>query len=262
MKIFETSLPVFRGVYGNYWDDYCPIDEKGNQMSWERYDIDYKKMLENIGESTIDWLKNNTELFELVGIESMRFIGSWSPKEYNFHNDIIDIEVTVSNHSKLPAYIYDNYETFMEEIRYHHTSRDGYNSQTSNSIEEWREETNGFTNFEDNGNYLHFLLNVVCEIEEYKEVEAYYYWYEDIYESDFCTIQEMTWETVDLEQIFTENVEKIDWEYGDTQFIKADAVRKSSIFGTDWINEIDDNDKINLLESIGLEPEQFDYVAQ
>ena len=72
----------------------------------------------------------------------------------------------------------------------------------------------------------------------------------------------MTWETVDLEQIFTENVEKIDWEYGDTQFIKADAVRKSSIFGTDWINEIDDNDKINLLESIGLEPEQFDYVAQ
>ena len=87
----ETFLPVFKGCYGNYWEDYTPCDEYGDELSYERYEINSKDMLESIGKSIIGYLYNSTELFELLGIESMEFQSSYSPQFYNFSNDSINI---------------------------------------------------------------------------------------------------------------------------------------------------------------------------
>lgn len=262
METYEVKLPVFNGTYGNYWDDFVPCDETGDNLSYERYDIDHKKMMESIAEAVIDYIETYTDLWEVLGVKDAMYKNYYSPKEYNFANDKIYLYANIDT-KILSKYVYANKDIYTKEIYDHHTSRDGFVSFISNDIKEWEEETENFTNFEEKTlYYLDFILQIAAEIEGIEELSAYYHWCETVCQDEFCTIYDLTWETVDLEQIFIDNVDKIDWEYGDTQFIKADAVRKADVFGTDWLEELDDKDKINLLESIGLEPEQFEYVKQ
>lgn len=257
----DTFLPVFKGCYGNYWDDYRPYDEYGDELSYERYEIDSKAMLESIGKSIIGYLYNSTELFELLGIESMEFQSSYSPQFYNFSNDSINIEVT-ANTEILAKYVFENWDTYKEEVYKHHTSRDGFTSFKSNDIDEWAVETNNFTDFEDNEYYLGFIMQVASELECIKEVDAYYDWCESVNEDDFVTIHELTWETINLDAAFRDNLDKIDFTYGDIIFVKEKADNRAELFGTDWVDEIEDADRINLLEGLGLTPEQFEYVEQ
>lgn len=259
----DTFLPVFKGCYGNYWDEYTPYDEYGNELPWERYDIDSKAMLESIGKSVIDYLYHSTELFEKLGIEDMEYQSSYSPAYYNFSNDSINVEVTI-NTEYFSQYIYNNWDRYSKEIYDHHTSRDGFTSFQSNDIREWEAETSNFTYFDgsDSEYYLGFLLDIASQIEEIKEVDAYYDWCESADESDFCTINELTWETVDLDSVFRDNLDKIDFTFGDIIFVKEEAIKRAELFSTDWIDEIEDADKIEILEGLGLSPEQFEYVEQ
>ena len=255
----ETFLPVFKGMYGNYWDDYRPYDEHGDELSYERYEIDSKAMLESIGKSIIGYLYNSTELFELLGIEAMEFQSSYSPQFYNFSNDSINIEVT-ANTQVLARYVFENWDAYEEEIHKHHTSRDGFISFQSNDIQEWAVETSNFTDFEDNEYYLGFIMQVASELEEIEEVDAYYDWLEGVNQEDFVTIHELTWETIDLDAAFRDNLDKIDFTYGDLVFLKEEAEKRAELFSTDWVSEIEDADRINLLEGLGLTPEQFEYI--
>jgi hypothetical protein len=255
----ETFLPVFKGMYGNYWDDYTPYDDHGDGLPFERYEIDHKAMLESIGKSIISYLYHSTELFEKLGIEAMEYQSSYSPAFYNFSNDSINVEVII-NTEYFSQYVYNNWDRYSKEIHLHHTSRDGFISFQSNDIREWEAETSNFTYFEDSEYYLGFLLDIASQIEGIEERSAYYDWCESANESDFCTIKELTWETIDLDAAFRDNLEKIDFTYGDLVFLKEDAEKRAELFSTDWIDEIEDADRIEILEGIGLSPEQFEYV--
>lgn len=258
---YNAKLPVFRGTYGNYWDDYTPTDEHGDELPYERYDINHADQMKSIGKSIIDYLYHSTELFELTGIESMSYSSYYSPKFYNFENDEIYVDLTI-NTEILSKYIFENWDAYKEEVYKHHTSRDGFVSFKSNDIDEWAVETDNFTNFEDNEYYLGFILQIASEIEEIEERSAYYDWCESADKSDFCTIHELTWETIDLDAAFRDNLDKIDFTYGDLVFLKEDADKRAELFGTDWVDTIEDADRINLLEGLGLSPEQFEYVEQ
>jgi hypothetical protein len=258
---YNAKLPVFKGTYGNYWDDYCPTDGNGDELSYERYDINHAKMLESIGKCIASYLYHSTELFEMTGIESMSYSSYWSPMFYNFKNDEIYVDLTI-NTEYFSQYIYNNWDRFAQEIHDHHTSRDGFTSFKSNNIREWEDETSSFRNFEDNEYYLGFLLQVAAVIEDIEERSAYYDWCESVNESDFCTIHELTWETVDLDAIFRDNLDKVDFTFGDIIFLKEEADKRAELFGTDWVDEIEDADRIEILEGIGLSPEQFEYVEQ
>ena len=172
MEKFETFLPVFKGTYGNYWDDYCPKDEDGFDLPFDRYELNFKNFLESIGKSMISWLEQDTDLFDLAGLESIEFQSSHSPAYYNFSNDSINVLITIKNETKLLVYILENWDYFKKSIKQKHTSGDGFTSYYSNDINEWKDETNGFTDFSDNEYYLGFLLDVICEIEGYEEREA------------------------------------------------------------------------------------------
>jgi hypothetical protein len=255
----NAKLPVFRGTYGNYWGEYAPTDEHGDELSYERYDINHADQMESIGKSIASYLYHSTELFELTGIESMTYSSYWSPKFYNFENDEIFVDLTINTES-FSQYIFNNWDRYAEEIHRHHTSRDGFTSFQSNDINEWRAETSDFRNFEDNEYYLGFLLQIAAEIEDIEERSAYYDWSESVNESDFCTIHELTWDTVDLDAIFRDNLDKIDFTFGDIIFVKEEADKRAELFGTDWVDVIEDVDRIKILEGIGLSPEQFEYV--
>lgn len=260
MEKFETFLPVFKGTYGNYWDDYNPTDENGFDIPYERYELNFRAFLESIGRSMINWFESDTELFELAGIESMEFQSSHSPAYYNFSNDSINVSITIKNETRILLYILENWDYFKKRIKEEHTSRDGFNSNQSNDINKWKDETNGFTDFSDNEYYLGFLLDVICDIEGYEEKDAYWDWCEMANEEDFVTIEDVTWETINLDTAFRDNLDKIDFTYGDLVFLKEVADKRAELFSTDWVDEIEDEDKINLLEGLGLSPEQFEYV--
>ena len=110
----DTFLPVFKGCYGNYWEEFTPYDEHGEELPWERYDIDSKAMLESIGKGVITYLGMCTELWEKLGIEDMEFQSSYSPAYYNFSNDSINIEVTI-NTKILAEYVYNNWDRYTKE---------------------------------------------------------------------------------------------------------------------------------------------------
>lgn len=257
MEKFETFLPVFKGTYGNYWDDYNPTDENGFDIPYERYDLDFRAFLKSIGKSMISWFESDTELLELAGIESIEFQSSHSPAYYNFSNDSINVSITIKNEAKLLIYILENWDYFKKRIKEEHTSRDGFNSNQSNDINEWKDETNGFTDFSDNEYYLGFLLDVICEIENYNELDAYYDWCEMANEEEFVTIKDITWDMVSVDEAFSEVESEIDWEFGYLKFIKEEAVKKSELFNTDWRDEIDEQKRIELLESLNYSPEDF-----
>ena len=257
MKTFETFLPLFKGTYGNYWDDYCPTDEDGVDIPFDRYDINLPNFLESIGKSMIDWFKSDTELFTLAGIESIEFQNSHSPAYYNFSNDSINVSITINDHSALAKYVFFNYDYFKKRIWDEHTSRSGFISYQSNSINDWYSETNGFTDFDDNQYYLGFLLDIICEIEGYEERDAYWDWCEMANEEDFVTIHPVTWDMVDLTEALEKVEDEIDWDFGYLKFIKEEAVNKSKLFNTDWRDEIDKEKRIELLEGLYYEPEDF-----
>lgn len=256
MKTFETYLPVFSGTYGTIWDAYTPKDSEGEDLSYEEYNLDFKKYLETIGKTSIDYFESMTDLFSKAGILAMEFMSSHSPAYYNFSNDSINIAVVLDGHT-LGEYIKENYAEFLEEIKDKHTSYDGFMSYHSDNIEDWKEETNNFTDFSENDYYLGFLLNIVCKLEDITEEDLYYDWCESVIEDHFLTIFEKTWDNIDVDRMFEDYKDKIDFSFGYNKVLKQDATNKAELFGTSWTEELEEKDKIEMLEGIGLTAKEY-----
>ena len=252
MKTFETYLPVFNGTYGTIWDDYTPKDSEGEDLSYEEYSIDFKKYLETIGKTSIDYLESMTDLFSKAGILAMEFMSSHSPAHYNFSNDFINIAVVLDGHT-LREYIKENYAEFLEEIRFDSSLFPHY----SNDIEVWEEETKNFTDFSENNQYLVSLLNIVCKLEDITEEDLYYDWCESVIEEHFLTIFEKTWDNIDVDKMFEDYEDKIDFSFGYNKIIKEEALNKAELFGTSWIEELEEKYKIEMLEGIGLTAKEY-----
>lgn len=252
MKTFETYLPVFNGTYGTIWDDYTPKDSEGEDLSYEEYSIDFKKYLETIGKTSIDYLESMTELFSKAGILAMEFMSSYSPEYYNFSNDLINIAVVLDGHT-LGEYIKENYVEFLEEIRLDSSFFPDY----SNGIELWKKETNNFTDFSENTHYLVALLNIVCKLEDITEEDLYYDWCESVIEDHFLTVFEKTWDNIDVDKMFEDYEDKIDFSFGYNKILKQEALNKAELFGTSWTEELEDKDKIEMLEGIGLTAKEY-----
>lgn len=168
---YETFLPLFKGVYGNWWEE-DNFYELYNDEIKEGKEVIYNNdlMFKSIGKSITNHLENNFP-FE-IKIEYQNF---YSPKFYNFYNDSINVSIEL-NTNDLKSYILNNYFFFAKKIKEDYTSKDGFISSYFNDVEEWAKDTNNFTDFNFNNHYLGELLNIVCEIEEIKEEDAYYDW--------------------------------------------------------------------------------------
>lgn len=170
---YETFLPLFKGTYGNFWDEdnseyYFEEDIQEGKETVYNQDLFFK----SIGNSVIEHLEDNFP-FE-IKIEYQNF---YSPKFYHYSNDSINISIELDT-KDLRKYILENYNYFAKRIKEDYTSHLGFISSYFNDIEEWATDTNNFTNFDINQHYLGALLNIVCEIEEIEEINAYYDWTE------------------------------------------------------------------------------------
>lgn len=168
---YETFLPLFKGTYGNFWEE-DQAEEIFKEDFEESKGIVYNNdlMFKSIGKSVINHLEENFP-FEI----KIKYQDYYSPKYYNYSNDSINVSIELDT-TELRKYILENYNYFAKRIKEEYTSCSGFISSYFNNIEEWATDTNNFTSFSINKHYLGALLNIVCEIEQIEEINAYYDW--------------------------------------------------------------------------------------
>jgi len=152
----ETFAPMFPGFYNTI---YGPDTEHMN------YDFNqYRKEIciaycEHIGNF----------LIENKVVVSMKFKALYSPKEYNFTTDSINVKLQISteNRHRISQLINENWESFTEYIKEKFTSCSGFTSFWSSDSEVWRTATNDFlfNGEEDYVTSLGVVLEYLCESE-------------------------------------------------------------------------------------------------
>lgn len=200
MKI-NTWLPIFPGFYNTIFE--CQIDEWSlfdNPNGVDKDVLDY--LLDVIWDKFnhsdreiavvnlfIDCL--NKELKALGYDARFSFQAIFHPREYNFANDSIDVELSISpeDWEKLQNDIRKNYlEDFRKYIKRTYSSCDGFISHYSNDPNEWLAWMNaGPENMENTahvvGAILHFYLSHA--VDKDLEMNCYYRVSENIYEGEY-----------------------------------------------------------------------------
>lgn len=163
----ESWLPIFPGFYGTAWefdfdDQLLAIDQINEQRGEKNL-----PEIENIGygEKYPDFQTNHDEIKKDVGEHyckeiqqivkdfcvDIKFQCVYSPKFYNFSNDSINCEYTISqdNISKIIDYIKSNKDDFSDYLRQNFTSRPGFISNHSNKYNDWivKLESSEWVNF-------------------------------------------------------------------------------------------------------------------
>lgn len=146
MKV-ETYLPVFQGFYNTPFEpneindvDYINSERvsKGlNELDFEDFDFDYDSYYRGVAICCTTFIESI--LKEMDVCEKIEFQKIESPREYNFANDSIYIEIDINDSQKanIISYIKNDYELFENFIKERFTDRDGFISFYSNNPETW-----------------------------------------------------------------------------------------------------------------------------
>ena len=174
--ITGTWLPVFPGFYGTFFDgetmyeqeiDY--IDEHvlpkelAEAMIENLYNSDagsklWKEYTESTAKQCVTVIEQS--LKELGFVESIVFEEISSPREYNFANDAVHIQVTFTpvNLQNIRHFISEHFAQWKEYLKGSYTSYDGFTSHHSNQpgAEEWFAD-NAIRDSHNAGSVLEFL---------------------------------------------------------------------------------------------------------
>lgn len=191
IKTIKTYLPVFPGFYNTIFeaDETSEIENINQERSLKglpdiNYDdcnFDYKTYQTEVCEQACNYVE--LRLKELDLIHSINMEEIISPREYNFYNDSINIEVNLlKKHVKnIKKYINNNLDAYKQYLKERYTSCSGFSSSYPNYFEGWQQLTDNFTNLESNGHYLGSILQFICDCEGisqysiYEHVEVYIY---------------------------------------------------------------------------------------
>ncbi len=137
---------------------------------------------------------------------TLEYQGRWSPREYNFACDIVNLDINCdAGFEKLIEYCKNSSE-FPKFLKDHYTSYDGFMSHTSNRVDLLLEdvETNDMTAF---GAMVRFLLTQECDEDDftYIEFETYY--------SEYFTGQEAL--DAAIEDLKSGSTEELEWGMND-----------------------------------------------
>lgn len=176
MKIIKTYLPVFTGFYcTNFEPDE---DNEINDINQNRKDknlpeigfddcnFDYAEYRKEVSIAVTKYIEK--ELKDLNVLTSIRFEELISPKEYNFANDSINIEIelTEDNIKEIKKFLFDNLDEYKQYLIDNYTSYSGFVSFFPNTFEGWEELTKDFTDYNDKEHYLGSVLEFICQINE------------------------------------------------------------------------------------------------
>ena len=151
IKLNTNLFPIISvAMYGTYldpdsmFDSYMIESDKedgyihfGVDYFWSNFQNDkYVKAIQKRAHSFINGKHTENNVWVLIKAGEI-----YSPKYYNFSNDEIDLDVTFSK-SKVLNEVNKNITKFNDFLKERYSSRDGFNSFTSNNYIEWLEDYN------------------------------------------------------------------------------------------------------------------------
>jgi len=129
----QNTKQTFSGYY---------IQKDGKPFNFNLYgheDIDFKETSENLlSNMNVSHFKPLNKLFNKYGLKLHKF-NFYSPKEYNYAGDNIDLVISISNKNKLLQYIKTNSEQLQNSLN-SNKSYDGYMSLTPLKVESIKEK--------------------------------------------------------------------------------------------------------------------------
>lgn len=200
---FETFLPLFTGFYETSFepDESNEIEgvnnereNKGlNPITFDQFEFDYKGYNLEISKKCTSFLSD--ELIKLGFVTAINFQNLHSPREYNFRNDSINVEIELSkkNIKAINAFLKANIDEFEGFLIENYTSCSGFISFHSRDPKKWFP-----TEWQEKPSHkLGAILGFICEINEITEenlltaCEEIYIEtsnYEDLTEKQFCPL--------------------------------------------------------------------------
>ena len=192
----QTFLPVFNGFYNTLFENILDnatefaIDNYNEQnntlLNYDDFNFNFDSIMQEICKDAV--IKIEEKLNE-IGINcTINFETLVSPREYNFSNDSINIEINFKKFSQVIEILDQNYDSFSEYIKHNYTSCSGFISSFSSYASDWMEDLRQDAENETHkvGAVLDFILQ---EIEEYKDEDLYYDLCDNYYKIDY-TINE------------------------------------------------------------------------
>ena len=191
MKV-QTFLPVFNGFYNTLFEDILDNavdnaieyhnEQNSTGLNYDNFDFDFASIQREICKDAV--IKIEEKLNE-IGINcSIKYETLVSPREYNFDNDSINIEINFKKFSQVIEILKQNYDSFSQYIKEHYTSCSGFISSYSNYSSDWIEDLKNDAENEAHkvGAVLDFILQ---ELEDYKPENLYFELCENAYFVDF-----------------------------------------------------------------------------
>lgn len=192
----QTFLPVFNGFYNTLFDDLIDnatefaIDDynvqNSTELNYDDFNFNYNLIMIEICKDAVSKIE---EKLNEIGINcSIIYENLISPREYNFRNDSINIEINFKKFSQVIGILEQNFDSFSQYIKDNYTSRDGFISSHSSYASDWMEDLREYAENETHkvGAVLDFILQ---QIEEYKDEDLYFDLCENYYEI-YYTINE------------------------------------------------------------------------
>jgi hypothetical protein len=176
MRKFETFLPIFPGFYGTLLeaDEDRVMPEEAT--STDDYNFDYDKYYQDASKTSCDFIE---EVLNDLGFKcKITFQKLVSPREYNFKNDSVNIEILFQRPKAIDEYLYSHQEQLQQYLRDNYTGCDGYipwhSKDTNDWIKKWRTDAHKI------GSILKFIIG-----EEYQgsdiQMNLYEYVNERVY---------------------------------------------------------------------------------
>jgi len=183
----KTFLPVFNGfndtLYQLNEDRFIESENQYNdkQIDFDDLEIDYTSYENDIAVAFCDVISNDLKDF----VHSIQFEHVYSPTQYNYSNDSINCDIKPKL-DVIKDYVYSNRDNFELYLKNNYTSCDGFISGYSNSFDNWVENTQDFTIYNEHelGSILQFIHNGL----NIDSIDTYYDVTDGIYEGEYITI--------------------------------------------------------------------------
>jgi hypothetical protein len=161
LRTIEGTLPYFTGFYNTPFGEFDSQemdnietynDENDTNLSFDDFEWEYQDALNDVAKLCFDTLE--PLIIKLPFVEKVTYVDLYSPKEYNYRNDQINVDYLVDYDkmikyfignltlSDIENYDYDEDAEYKNEfidncIKSDYTSRPGFTSYYSNDIQEW-----------------------------------------------------------------------------------------------------------------------------
>lgn len=180
---YQTFAPLFPGFYGTIFEydrenediEYYNEEHK-TDLDYDAFEWDYSDYHNRVAKAFINRLESELKQFLPIKIV---FEEIYSPREYNFKNDSINVEISLSL-DKLLKLIKDRKEQATQYFKDHYTSCSGFISFHSNKLHDWLRKDYILENPK---HRIGALLDCLCSIEISQD--DIIYWCDSEFHIDF-----------------------------------------------------------------------------